>query len=265
MNMGCGLGAYYNGEIDLYLTGPYLFLYPIYDMPVAFFEGIGGRPYHWKAAVDVGYSYTVDGIPLTLNLYARPCCSGRTTGWEHASILGWEWASISRANDMKRYCALLLFLLWLCPGTMQGQAAPTPLQRSHPPFPPEEETPGTAAPVAAPKSGRDFPTFAISYYAPSWFSIASGKGNCSASLEETSPKESLLIPLEFRIAVWQWNHLSLVSSVVPALYAENHLPSSLNLSVGAGIFYNTFFGGASTESPPYLVLILCSIPSMIFQ
>lgn len=71
LNMGCGLGAYYNGEIDLYLTGPYLFLYPIYDIPVAFFEGIGGRPYHWKAAVDVGYSYAVDGIPLTLNLYAR--------------------------------------------------------------------------------------------------------------------------------------------------------------------------------------------------
>ena len=71
LNMGCGLGAYYNGEIDLYLTGPDLFLYPIYDIPVAFFEGIGGRPYHWKAAVDVGYSYAVDGIPLTLNLYAR--------------------------------------------------------------------------------------------------------------------------------------------------------------------------------------------------
>lgn len=71
LNMGCGLGAYYNGAIDLYLVGPYLFLYPVYDVPVAFLDGVGGRPYHWKSAVDVGYSYAVDEIPLTLNLYAR--------------------------------------------------------------------------------------------------------------------------------------------------------------------------------------------------
>lgn len=143
---------------------------------------------------------------------------------------------------------LLLFLFWLCPGTMQAQVAPASPELSSPPFSPEEENPG-AVPVATAKSSRDFPTFAVCYYAPSWFSIASGKGNFSASLEEVSQKESLLIPLEFRIAVWQWNHLSLVSSIVPALYAENHLPSSLNLSVGAGIFYNKFLGGTSTVSP----------------
>ena len=150
---------------------------------------------------------------------------------------------------MKGYCALLLFLFWLCPRTMQGQAVPTPLELSNPPFSPEEENPGAVAPVSAPKSGRDFPTFAISYYAPSWFSIASGKGNFSANLEETSPEESLLIPLEFKIAVCQWQRLSLVSSLIPALHAENHHPSSLNLSVGVGIFYNTFLDRTSTVSP----------------
>ena len=149
---------------------------------------------------------------------------------------------------MKRYCALLLSVLWLCSGTMQAQATSIPLELSNPHFSPEEENP-TAAPAPTTKPGRSFPTFAISYYAPSWFSIASGKGNFSTNLEEASSKASLLVPLEFRIAVWKRNHLSLVSSFVPALYAENHHPSSLNLSVGTGIFYNKFLGGSSTVSP----------------
>lgn len=161
---------------------------------------------------------------------------------------------------MKRNCMIFLAMLLLGLGTAHTQTPPAPQELPNPYSPPNEEMPAeepaddpaeepTEKPAADTKPDNDFPSFAISYYAPSWFGLASGEGSLFSGFAETEPETRLLVPLEFRVALRRWQDLTVAASLAPALYAENHRPASLNLSAGVGIFYNKLFGGKSATSP----------------
>jgi hypothetical protein len=88
-----------------------------------------------------------------------------------------------------------------------------------------------------PVYGQSF-DFALQYYAPTLFGIASGGAAPLARFEDHESDSRFLIPVEAKMLALRFGAFALSGNVIISPYIENSSFSSLNVSVGTSLYLN---------------------------